>query len=70
MGPPTILSDAEEACLTSDHLERIYKFTDLMFSLQNSYNSKLNNFEFLACFSSVNIIYNCYEVSFYMPHKI
>ena len=47
----------------------INSFTDLYF-LQSTYNSKLHNYKFLACFSNATIIYSCYEASFYMPHKM
>ena len=56
--------------LPSNQLGGIHTFTDLLFSLQSTYNSKFHNYEFFVCFSNVNIIYSYYEVSFYMSHKI
>ena len=47
----------------------INSFTDLYF-LQSTYNSKLHNYKFLACFSNVNIDFSYYDVSFYMLRKI
>ena len=54
----------------SDRLDRIYAFTDRLFSLQSTYDSKLHNYEFLMYISNVNIIHTYYEASFYMPCKI
>ena len=54
----------------SDRLGQIYTFTDLLFSLQSTNNSKLHNYEFLVYFSNVSIIYSCYTISFYMSCKI
>ena len=51
--------------LTSIYISWMGKtFTNLLFSLQSTYNWKLHNDEFLVCFSNVNIIYKYYEVSF------
>ena len=60
-------------CIVEMHLffiGRMYAFTDLLSSLQSTYNSKLHNYEFLVCFSNVNIRCSYYEVSFHMPGKI
>ena len=53
----------------SDRLDRIYAFTDRLFSLQSTYNSKLHSYEFLAYFPNVNIIYSSHKVSFYVCVK-
>ena len=54
----------------SDLLGRVYTLTDLLFSLQSTHNPKLHIYEYLVCFSNINIMHSYYEVSYYMPHKI
>ena len=51
-----------------DWLRCIYTFTDLLFSLQSTQKSKLYNYEFLAYFANVKVIYSFHGVSFHVVY--